>query len=244
MKKVLVIGGANGIGLSIAKVLTAKDRIEKVYIVDKAPLSECYKESKIGSYQFDLTNDDYSIFKEFNDVDGLVITAGFGRLALFENIDESLIPQYFNVNSVAIIRIIKMFYQRLLSNDDFFCCVMGSIAGFMSSPFLSIYGATKAALKIFIESVNVELEVAGTTNRILHVAPGSIKGTSFYQGKTDLSITHDLANTIVEMMEQKKDIFIPKYEEIFKNVLDRYHADFRKEGRHSYEYKLLTMNNR
>ncbi len=70
---------------------------------------------------------------------------------------------------------------------------MVSIAGFMSSPFFSLYGATKASLKIFIESVNVELEKAGAVNRILNVSPGSIKGTSFNSGKTDLSLTSTLA---------------------------------------------------
>ena len=118
------------------------------------------------------------------------------------------------------------------------CGVMVSIAGFMSSPFFSVYGATKAALKIFIESVNVELEKAGTTNRILNVSPGSIKGTSFNQGKTDLSLTMPLAEEIILHLENKDDLFIPQYEEVFKNVLARYQTDFRAEGRHSYEYKL------
>jgi NAD(P)-dependent dehydrogenase (short-subunit alcohol dehydrogenase family) len=108
----------------------------------------------------------------------------------------------------------------------------------MSSPFFSVYGASKAALKIFIESVNVELEKAGSSNRILNVSPGSIKGTSFNQGKTDLSQTASLANDIISHLLAKDDLFIPQYEEIFKNVLARYNADFREEGRHSYEYKL------
>ena len=108
----------------------------------------------------------------------------------------------------------------------------------MSSPFFSLYGATKAALKIFIESVNVELEKAGTSNRILNVSPGSIKGTSFNQGKTDLSQTSELAGEIIEHVEAKDDLFIPQYEEVFKHVLARYHDDFRKEGLHSYEYKV------
>ena len=115
---------------------------------------------------------------------------------------------------------------------------MVSIAGFMSSPFFSVYGASKAALKVFIESVNVELEKSGATNRILNVSPGSIKGTSFNQGKTDLSQTSILAKEILHQLEIKNDLFIPQYEEIFKNVLARYQADFREEGRHSYEYKL------
>ena len=33
MKRILVVGGANGIGLSIAKVLAARESTEKVYVV-------------------------------------------------------------------------------------------------------------------------------------------------------------------------------------------------------------------
>ena len=238
MKRTLIVGGANGIGLSIAKVLTARSEIEQVFIVDKAPLAEEYQEEKIKSIQFDLTSEDYSIFDKFADIDGLMITAGFGKLALFEDIDEKMIPLYFNVNTVALIRVIKHFYDKLLSKDDFYCGVMVSIAGFMSSPFFSLYGASKAALKIFIESVNVELEKAGSRNKILNVSPGSIKGTSFNQGETDLTQTKPLAKEIIEHLENKDDLFIPHYEEVFKNVLERYHEDFRKEGLHSYEYKL------
>lgn len=237
MKRVLIVGGANGIGLSIAKQLTAKETIDKVYIIDKAAMAEEHREPKIGSFEFDLTNSDYS---RFTDIDGLMITAGFGRLALFEDIPEKMIESYFQVNTIAAIRVIKHFYGRLLSTEDFFCGVMVSIAGFMSSPFFSVYGATKAALKIFIESVNVELEKAGTTNRILNVSPGSIKGTSFNQGVTDLSQTSALAQEIIKHMEQKDDLFIPQYKDVFRNVLERYHADFRKEGLHSYNYKVET----
>lgn len=240
MKNVLVVGGANGIGLSIAKVLSSKNEIERVYIVDKAPLAKEYADDKIISFQFDLTSSDYSIFDKFTDIDGLVITAGFGRLALFNDIPEEMIATYFNVNTIAVIRVIKHFYSKLLSRQDFYCGVMVSIAGFMSSPFFSLYGATKAALKIFIESVNVELEKSGSLNKILNVSPGSIKGTSFNKGKTDLSLTCPLAKEIIYHIEQKEDLFIPDYEIVYKNVLERYHEDFRKEGRHSYEYKLKS----
>ena len=239
MKNVLIVGGANGIGLSIAKVLVKKDEVVKVYIVDKAPLAEQYQETKIESQVFDLTNSDYSIFDQYHDIDGLVISAGFGRLALFKDIPEEMIATYFNVNTIAIIRVIKHFYDRLLSKDDFYCGVMVSIAGFMSSPFFSLYGATKAALKIFIESVNVELEKAGCSNRILNVSPGAIKGTCFNQnGDNDLELTKPLAVDIIKYLKRKCDLFIPQYEEIYKHVLERYHDDFRTEGLHSYDYKV------
>lgn len=238
MKRVLVVGGANGIGLSIATELTNRAETERVYIVDKAVLADEYHREKIQSFVFDLTAEDYSFFDRFSDTDALMITAGFGKLALFKDVDERHIVNSFNVNTIPVLRLVKRFYYKLESQKDFYCGVMVSIAGFMSSPFFAVYGATKAALKIFIESVNVELEKAGTTNRILNVSPGSIKGTSFTAGKTDISLTRDLANQIITHLEKKDDLFIPNYDEVFKNVLERYHADFREEGRHSYDYKL------
>ncbi len=238
MKNALVVGGANGIGLAIATLLAEREDVETVSIVDRVPVDAAYVKHKFRMELFDLENEDYSFFDSFKDIDTLVITAGFGRLSLFENIDEKTIISSFSVNAIAPIRIIRHFYSKLLDEKEFYCGVMGSIAGFMSSPFFSVYGATKAALKIFMESVNVELEKKGTCNRILNVSPGSIKGTAFNNGMNDLSQTLPLAGEILGKMENHEDLFIPRYEEVFKHVLKRYQSDFRAEGRHSYDYKL------
>ena len=48
MKRILIVGGANGIGLSIAKVMSAKAECQKIYIVDKSPLDVKWQEAKIG----------------------------------------------------------------------------------------------------------------------------------------------------------------------------------------------------
>lgn len=238
MRKALIVGGASGIGLSIAVRLAAREDFSKVYVVDRAQLSGEYATGKIEGFCFDLSNEDYSFFDRFDDIDTLMITAGFGKLALFKDLSEEYIISSMNVNATAVMRLVHRFYDRIASDKDFYCGVMVSIAGFMSSPFFSVYGASKAALKIFIESVNVELEKSDSKNRILNVSPGSIKGTGFNQGKTDLSLTDALAADIISHLEAKDDLFIPQYEEIFKTVLQRYHDDFREEGRHSYEYKL------
>ncbi|MDO5760164.1 MAG: SDR family oxidoreductase, partial [Bacteroidota bacterium] len=197
-----------------------------------------YENKKIKNFIFDLTQEDYTFFDQFKDIDSLIITAGFAKLSLFKDVSEDYINNTFKVNTLAPIRIIKHFYDKLLSKEDFFCAIMVSISGFMSSPFYSVYAASKASLKIFIESVNVELIKEGTSNRILNISPGSIKGTSFNGGKTDLSQTEALSKEILEHLERKDDLFIPQYEQVFKQVLERYQKDFRKEGLHSYEYKL------
>ncbi len=240
IKRILVVGGANGIGLAIAQEMANRQEVEKVYVVDKAEFASEYNHTKIESYQFDLTADDYSFFDRFTDIDALMITAGFGRLKLFRDISEQHIKDSFDVNTIPVMRLVKRFYNRLESTESFYCGVMVSIAGFMTSPFFAVYGATKAALKIFIESVNVELEKNGSSNRILNVSPGSIQGTAFNSGENDLSLTTGLAKEIIEHLEAKDDLFIPKYDEVFKEVLRRYHDDFRAEGSHSYDYKLAS----
>ena len=238
IKKLLVVGGANGIGLSIVNEMVSRDTVKKVYVVDKAPFPEEYKNSKIEGFIFDLTTEDYSFFDRFANINALMITAGFGQLALFKDVSEQHIIDSFNVNTIPVLRLIKRFYKQLEGTDDFYCGVMDSISGWMSSPFFAVYGATKAALKIFIESVNVELIKGGSHNVILNVSPGTVKGTSFYGKPNDLSQLQGLAKEIIQHLEAKDDVFIPKYDEIFKEVLQHYNEDFRKEGEHSYEYKL------
>lgn len=237
IKRILVVGGANGIGLSIATELAKRDSVEKVYIVDKVPLAEEFQNNKLEAFQFDLTNEDYSFFDRFADINALMITAGFGKLALFKDVPESYIMNSFNVNTIPVLRLVHKFYGKLEAHENFYCGVMVSIAGFMSSPFFAVYGATKAALKIFIESVNVELLKSGSRNQILNVSPGSINGSAFYGKANDLNALHGLTNDIIKHLENKTDLFIPNYEEVYKEVIRRYQDDFRKEGIHSYEYK-------
>ena len=240
MSRALVVGGANGIGLAIATLLAERQECDRVYIVDRVAVAAEHANAKFNFTQFDLMSDDFALFEGFEDVDTLIITAGFGRLAHFADVSEEHLVASMTVNATAVMRIIHHFYGRIMDEKPFRTVVMGSIAGFLSSPLFAVYGASKAALKIFIESLNVELEKSGTQNRILHVAPGAIKGTSFYNGATDLDLTRELAEEIILRMERGDDRFIPRYEEVYREVLERYHNDFRAEGLHSYEYKMKS----
>lgn len=233
MKEALIIGGTSGIGLSIAMNLELYDRI---HIVGRVKPSIQLSDN-IRFHKLELLNKDYSLLKEFQNIDTLIITAGFGRVALFEEIEEQEIIDLFMVNSIATIRIIKHFYQQLLNDENFYCVIIGSIAGFVSSPFLSVYGASKAAICKFIESVNVELIQHGSSNRILNVSPGLIKGTKFYNTENDINALHPLALEIINNMFQKNDLFIPNYDNTYRNVLKRYTSDFRTFGIQSYKYK-------
>lgn len=245
MKKALVVGGNSGIGLSIVCNLL-KNGFEHVYIVGKDnPDISAVDFSLIDSFnsrttfkRVNLITGDYSFLSDVEDIDTLIITAGFGRVALFEELLEHEITNLIDVNMISAIRIVKHFYSKIKSNTNFYTAIMVSICGRVVSPFFSIYGSCKGGLRFFIENINCELEAAGFKNRILEVSPGSIKGTNFNGNGNDLSQLADISDMIVKLMFNRKTLYIPEYDNVYKNVLDRYSNDPISFGRESYFYKL------
>ena len=240
MKKAVVVGGSNGIGLAITKNLIARGY--RVCILDICEPDA----TALGSldnyiyYACDLLHLNEALIEQIaadEDVSLLMITAGFGRVADFDYLHIAEIGKLLQVNTVSSIQILRLFYDRIKSEVPFYCGIMGSIAGLCSSPMFSVYAASKAAICRFTESVNIELEVAGVSNRILNVSPGSIQGTRFNGGDNDLTRTNELANQILERMFRNECLYIPQYEETFKGVLTRYQEDPHQYGLDSYEYK-------
>ena len=239
MKKALIVGGSNGIGLAIGAGLAERGYF--LEICDRvAPEEGILPEGGFRWLECDLRYPDEALFKSLAadpETEVLMITAGIGRIADFEAHHTAEITKTFEIDTVSPIRIIRIFYDRIRSAKPFYTGIMGSISGWLSSPAASVYAAAKAGVVRFVESVNIELEAAGTANRILDVSPGSFKGSRFYGGKNDLSLTAPLAEEITEHLFGRDTRFIPQYEETFRDVLERYHEDPHGYGLHSYRYK-------
>lgn len=242
MKKAVVVGGSNGIGLAVSKKLIGKGYY--VIVLDICePETGVLPEDGFTYYNCNLLDFNQELLRLLETISRdesvqlLMITAGFGRVADFEYLHISEIKNIFEVDTVAAIKIIRIFYDRIKSSEDFYCGIMGSIAGLISSPMFSVYAAAKAGVCRFVESVNIELEAAGVKNRILNISPGSIKGTRFNGGNNDLSLIAGTADEIVNSLKKRETLFIPQYDEIYKSVIEDYQADAHKYGLHSYEYK-------
>lgn len=239
MKKAIVIGGSNGIGLAITRKLI--DRGFYVNILDREGPKEGILPQESYKYSHcdlsDLNEEQLNAVASDPELSLLMITAGFGRVADFEYFHTAEIKNMMTVNATVTLQLLRIFYERIRGAMHFYCGVMGSIAGLMSSPSAAVYAASKAAVCRFIESVNIELEVSGTENRILNVSPASFKGSRFYGGENRLELMDGLAEEIIEHLLHRDTLLIPQYEETFKAVLERYHADPHEYGLHSYEYK-------
>ena len=239
MKKAVVVGGSSGIGLAISRNLAERGYFVEV-LSRTPPENGILSEDSSRHTYCNLLDFDEELFynlAEDRDVEILMISAGIGRVADFESFHTAEIEKVFTVDTVSAIKIFRIFYDRINSREAFYSCIMGSIAGWMSSPAMAVYAAAKAGVIRFVESVNIELEVAGTENRILDVSPASFKGSKFAGGKNDLSLTGPLAEEIVSRLFARETLYIPQYEETFKAVLERYHDDPHEYGLHSYNYK-------
>lgn len=239
MKKAIVIGGSNGIGLAVSKNLIENGRY--VFILDICPPpknilgvdSYSYVETNLIQLDIDL----FEVLSQDNEIDTLFIAAGIGRICNFEDLSLTEIDKLFKINALAPIKIVNMFYKRMMCDDKFYLGIMGSIAGLVSSPMFSVYSATKSAICRFVESVNIELEANGFENRILNISPGSIKGTKFNGGENDLSLTDSLAKEILSKLYSGNTLYIPDFDNVYRGVIDRYNNDAHSFGLESYAYK-------
>ena len=219
MKKALVVGGNSGIGL--AMVLNLLERgYDFVYIAGKdaprdedipAATQEVFTE-KTCFQRVDLTQDNVEFMDQMDDIDTLLITAGFGRVAPFEELTATEMEKLVKCNMLGPMKVIQKYYHKIRSSEDFYCAVMGSIAGHVASPLFSVYGASKFGLCSFIENLNVELTHDGYANRILDVSPGSLKGTNFNGKGNDLSQVAQVVESIFANMYARQTLYIPQYE--------------------------------
>lgn len=229
--KALVVGGSSGVGLCLSEEMAEKGFA--VSVIDKKPPVE-------GNFPFkklNLCDDDYSILNNYLDTDVLVITAGFGRVAFFQDLTAAEVQNLIKVDALSVAKILQIFYSKILGKTPFYCLVFGSISGFISSPLFSVYGASKSFVSRLIESLNAELEFQKSPNRILNVSPGSLKGTSFSGGSTDTNLLRSISRDAICKMLSRETLFIPDFE-TYGPVLSRYQNNCSLFGQESIHYKI------
>lgn len=237
-QKAVILGGGRGIGLKIAKQLE-KEEYDEIHLLGLHSPDDNNLTSKMVFHKVNVIEDDlFSVLDEIGEIQFLFISTGFGRVAPFSELVDTEIVNSVKVNQLSIMRVIHYYYPLINSNKNFYCGIMGSIAGLIVSPLFSVYGATKAALCKFIESINIELIEQNAVNRILNVSPGRLEGTSFHGQKQNLSVLEEISKEIIDLMYKRETLFIPRYEETYKQVLLNYNNDALKFGRESYKYKI------
>jgi short-subunit dehydrogenase len=108
---------------------------------------------------------------------GLVNNAGFGSHNALADEDPDRLQSMIALNVSALVDLSRAYIDPLTSADTGILINVASLLGFQPTPYLSVYGATKAFVLSFTESLWEESR--GTGLRVLAVCPGATK-TEFY----------------------------------------------------------------
>jgi short-subunit dehydrogenase len=104
-------------------------------------------------------------------VDVLVNNAGYGLSGPFENHSLEDHLNMMQVNMTAVVKMTWLFLPMLKNQSKSYILNIASSAGYQSTPFLSLYSATKAFVINFSRGLHIELK--GTPVSLTCVSPGT-----------------------------------------------------------------------
>jgi len=190
-KTALITGAASGIGQELAR-LFAKDGYQLI-LVDKnqegLDTLASHFQNQYGTLTTLIAKDlaDPNAPQEIYDqtkgqsIDVLVNDAGFGIYGLFASeTDLEQEKQIVQVNAVALMHLTKLYLKDMVSRDAGKVLLLGSEVSVAPSPMQAVYGATKAFIKSFGESVRSELKGSDSKVTITVLMPGATN-TNFFK---------------------------------------------------------------
>jgi NAD(P)-dependent dehydrogenase (short-subunit alcohol dehydrogenase family) len=183
-KVIVVTGGGNGIGREIVLNLLAKGARVAAVDVNELALQETEnmagdRREKLATFVLNVTDREAvealpaKVVARFGVVDGVINNAGiiqpFVRL---NDLNFDAIERVLDVNLYGTLFMVKSFLPYLLQRPAAHVVNVSSMGGFLPVPGQTVYGASKAAVKLLTEGLYAEL--LNTNVKVTVVYPGAI----------------------------------------------------------------------
>lgn len=182
--KVFVVTGAGG-GIGSELVFGLLARGAKVAAIDLRPESleklsqrAGRRDDSLSLHAVDITDREAvsrlpeAIIKAHGNIGGLINCAGIIQpFVKVSDLDYSAIDRVMGVNFYGTLYMTKAFLPRLLERKEAHIVNVSSMGGFLPVPGQSVYGASKAAVKLLTEGLYAEL--LDTPVRVTVVFPGA-----------------------------------------------------------------------
>ena len=210
-KIIVVTGGGNGIGRELVLQLLSRGASVAAIDISESALAETVKLSgshidKLSTHVVNITDKaavdklPEQIIARHGAVDGMINNAGviqpFVRL---KGLDFDAIERVFNINFYGTLYMIKAFLPHLLSRPQAHIVNISSMGGFLPVPGQTVYGASKAAVKLLTEGLNSEL--LNTNIKVSVVFPGAIG--------TNIAVNSGVAGSLQQDQEQNSYKSLP-----------------------------------
>ncbi len=183
-KVYVVTGGGNGIGRELVLQLLSSGATVAAVDIDQAGLEETAElaggdRSRLSQHIVDITDRDAvlrlpeRVISKWGVVDGLINNAGIIQPFVKSNdVEFAAIERVININFYGTVNMTKAFLPHFLERPEAHIVNVSSMGGFLPVPGQGLYGASKAAVKLFTESLYAEL--LGTNVHVSVVFPGAI----------------------------------------------------------------------
>jgi short-subunit dehydrogenase len=195
-KVVTVVGGGNGIGRSVVLELLGRGAPVAAVDLRQESLEEtadlAAAGNRLATFQVDITDRaavatlPEQVTTAFGNVDGLVNVAGiiqpFVELA---EIDYAAIERVLDVNLYGTLHTTKAFLPHLLERPVAHIANVSSMGGFLPVPGQTMYGASKAAVRLMTEGLYAEL--LETNVGVSVIFPGAVRTGITTNSGVDLS---------------------------------------------------------
>lgn len=242
-KKIIITGGAAGMGKEMTKQLLQKGAYVAALDINGEGLEKLKVElnnEKLSTFVVNLAdNESLTKFKEdyynvHNEVDVLINNAGIVQpFVNVENLDDKTIDRVMAVNFFGPVNLTRMFLEDLKKRPVANITNISSMGGFFPFPGQTIYGASKAALKLFTEGLYAES--LGTNMNVMIVFPGAIatdilkNSNVTYEDKKESSSMKMLpapeaAKQIIEGIEKNKFKLFVGQDAKFMNFLYNFNS--------------------
>lgn len=183
-KVIVVTGGGSGIGRALVLKLAGKGA--RIAAIDKneATLKETSdlaggNNDRISLHVMNVSDRSAvvslpeHIIAAHGAVDGLINNAGIIQpFVRFNDLDNDDIERVLNYNLYGQIHMTKAFLPYLLERPEAHVVNISSMGGFFPVPGQTLYGASKAAVKLLTEGLYAEL--MGTNVKVTVVFPGAV----------------------------------------------------------------------
>lgn len=168
----LLLGASGGIGAELAKQLTAQGASLIITGRNLLPLQRLAMQlpSKTQCVAADLSDQagrEHLLLALPEKLDGVIFAAGYNDFALFEQQDPAAIRQLFELNTLLPLLLTRALLSRLTPKARL--VYVGSTLGAIGYPGYAAYGASKAALKHFVQALRREM--ADTALQFCYIAP-------------------------------------------------------------------------
>lgn len=233
--KVLVVTGAgSGIGKALVLALLAKGAKVAAVDIHKKTLSQLTsavdtKNKHLSTHVVDISdhtsvkNLPGAILAQHGSIDAIINNAGtIQPFVTVNDLEYSSIEKVLNINFYGTLYMTKAFLPHLLKRPEAYIVNVSSMGGFLPVPGQSVYGASKAAVKLLTEGlyaelldtpVNVSIVFPGATQTNITQNSGVTMPTiTAEQSKKFNMLTADVAaDIIVKGIEKNKpQIFVGK----------------------------------